>query len=139
LDSHGEERSIATPDPRRPIGRGEDGRDLRRVEKRNRFALVPLAGHREDLLAQQSMGRFSDRDIPKERVNRSQARVAGPTAIAALLLQVLEKSPDERGLEILGRQRRRGLAQLVGRKPDEQSKRIAVTGDRMGAGLPLSQ
>jgi hypothetical protein len=85
------------------------------------------------------MRRFSHRDIPKERVNRGQARVPGPTAVAALLLQVLEKSPDERGLEILRGQRRRRFAQLVGRKPEEQSKRIAVPGDGMGAGLPLSQ
>jgi hypothetical protein len=95
---------------------------------------VAFAGHREDLLAQQGMRRFSHRDIPKERVNRGQARVPGPTAVAALLLQVLEKSPDERGLEILRGQRRRRFAQLVGRKPEEQSKRIAVPGDGMGAG-----
>jgi hypothetical protein len=139
LDGDGQQGPIAAADPRRPVGRGEDGRDLRCVEERHEFALVAFAGHREDLLAQQRMSRFSHRDIPKERMNRGQPRIAGPTAVAALLLQVLEKSPDERGPEILCVQRRRGLAQLVGRKPEEQSKRIAIPGDRMGAGLPLSQ
>jgi hypothetical protein len=132
LDSDGQQGPIAAADPRRQVGRGEDGRDLRRVEERNGFALVAFAGHREDLLAQQRMGRLSHRDIPKERMNRGQTRIAGPTAVAALLLQVLEKSPDERGREILCVQPRRGLAQLVGRKPEEQSKRIAIPGDRMG-------
>jgi hypothetical protein len=61
LDGDGQQGPIAAADPRRQVGRGEDGRDLRRVEERNGFALVAFAGHREDLLAQQ----------------RSQARVGG--------------------------------------------------------------
>jgi hypothetical protein len=139
LDGHGEERPIATPDPRRQIGSREDGPDLERVKECDRFALMAFAGHGENLLAQPRMRWFGHRDIPKERVNRCQACVPGPTAVAALLLQVLKKSPDERGLEVVGVQRRRGLVQLVGGKAEEESKRIAIPGDRMGTGLPLSQ
>jgi hypothetical protein len=47
---------------------------------------VAFAWHRENLLAQQRMRRFGDGDIPKERVNRGEARVPGATAIATLLL-----------------------------------------------------
>ena len=83
--------------------------------------------------------RFGERDIPKERVNRGQPRIAGPTGVAAPLLQVLEKPPDERGREILRVQPGGGLAQLVGREAQEQPKRIAIAGDRMRARLPLSE
>ena len=55
------------------------GSDLRFIEERNGSALMPLAGHREDLLAERRMRRFRDRDIPKKRVNCGQARVPGPT------------------------------------------------------------
>jgi hypothetical protein len=97
LDGDGQQGPIATADPRRHIRRGEDGRDFRGVEKRDGSALVAFAGHRKNLLAEPRMRRFGDGDVPKERVNRGEARVPGATAIAALLLQMLEKPPDEGG------------------------------------------
>jgi hypothetical protein len=139
LDRDGQEGPVATADPRRQIGSSEDGRDLRAVEKRDGLALVPFARHREDLLAQQGVRRFGERNIPKERVNRGQTRIAGPTAVAAPLLEVLEKPPDERGCEILRFQQGGGLAQLVGGEAQKQPKRIAIAGDRMWARLPLSE
>jgi hypothetical protein len=139
LDVDSQQGVITTANPRRPIRRSQHRRDLRFIEEGNRSALMALAGHCEDLLAQQRMRRFRHGDISKKRVNGGQARVPGPTAVAALLLQMLEESPDERGLEIVRLHGRRSLAELVGRKSEEQSKRIAIPGDRMGAGLPLSQ
>lgn len=139
LDGDGQQGPVATADPRREIGGGEDGRDLRGVEKRDGLTLVAFAGHREDLLTQQGVRRFGERDVAKERVNRGQTRIAGSTTVAAPLLEVLEKPPDERGLDLLRFQHRGRLAQLVGGEAEEQTKRVAVAGDRMRARLPLSE
>ena len=85
------------------------------------------------------MRRFGECDIPKKRVNRGQTCIAGPTAVTAPLLEMLEKPSDERGHEVLGLQHGGGLTQLVGGEAQEQPKRIAIAGDRMRAGLPLSE
>ena len=139
LEADSEQGAIATADPCRQIRRSEDGRDFRGVEKRNGSALVTFAGHREDLLAEQRMRRFRDGDVAKERMNRGEPRVPGATTVAALLLQMLEKSPDERGVQILRAQGRWGLAQVVGRKPEEQAKCVAIAGNRVRARLPLAE
>jgi len=52
-------------------------------------------------------------------VNRGQTRIAGSTTVAAPLLKVFEKPPDERGLDILRFQHRGRLAQLVGGEAEE--------------------
>ena len=83
------------------IRSGEDGRDFRAVEKGDGLALMALARHREDLLAQQRVRRFGERDIAKKRMNRGQTRIAGPSTVAAPLLEVFEKPPDECRREIL--------------------------------------
>jgi hypothetical protein len=119
LNADGQQSAITTAHPGRQIGRSQHRRDLCFIEECNGCALMPLAGHREDLLAQRRMRRFRHGDIPKEGVNRRQARVPGPSAVAAVLLQMLEKSSDERRAEILRAHGRRSLAQLIGRKSEE--------------------
>lgn len=77
--------------------------------------------------------------VAKERADRRQAQIAAAYPVAALALQVLEKMPDQRGVEVLQTQIRGRLAQLILGIAQQQAEGIAVGGDGMGAGMALVQ
>ena len=77
------------------------------------------------------------RGVAVERVDRRQPGVAGPEAVAALLLEVVEERADQRRVEV-------GEVQPVGCLPvlccgevEQQPDRVAVGGDRVRAGVAL--
>jgi hypothetical protein len=85
------------------------------------------------------MRRRARRKIAEEGVDGSEPRVARPRAVAALLLQVVEERGDQRCVEVRHIQSRGGLPAPQLSKRQEQTERVAVGGNGMGAGeaLPL--
>jgi len=73
------------------------------------------------------------RGEPVEGVDRPQAGVARPGAVAAVLLEVPEERADQRCVEIVDVQLERLLAGLFLREAQQQPKRVAVGSDRLRA------
>ncbi len=73
----------------------------------------------------------------EQRVDRSQARVAGPGAVAAVVLEVIEELCDQRRVEILDLQLARRLAGVLPGEAEQQPEGVAVCGDRVRTGAFL--
>jgi hypothetical protein len=70
-------------------------------------------------------------------VDRCEARVAGASAIAATLLEVIEERANQRGIEVLELECGRLLCELFLDKSEQQTKRIAVGRDGVRTHLSL--
>lgn len=125
------------PVPRGEIGDGEQGLGLRPIQKGDWFSLVALTRHREDTLTEQSMGGLHQRHVAEERVDRGEAGVAGPGAVSALFLDMIEELTDERRFQILGLQVRGGIAESFRGKLQQETERVAVSRDGVSACLSL--
>jgi len=77
------------------------------------------------------------RGIPVEGVDRRQAVVAGAGSVAAIGIEVGEERADQRRIQILEVQLEGLLAGLLVSIGQEQTDRVAVRGDRFGAGVAL--
>jgi hypothetical protein len=113
LDRDGQQRAVAAPAPRRPIGGGEQGVDLGAFEKLDGPAFVAFAGHGQNALAMQGVGGFAQGDVAEERVDGGQAGIAGARAIVAALFEVFEEGADHGGVQVLDPQRRRRCPQAL--------------------------
>jgi hypothetical protein len=113
LQEQHEDRVIATPEPGRLIGGGEERFLLSTGQRRDELALELLRRDREDALASRAVRGLLERDETKERMDRGESRIARPHAVTSLLLEMLEKRCDERGVEIGQQQGRGRLVQAV--------------------------
>src|SRR5580693_144992 len=85
------------------------------------------------------MRRLIQRDVARERMDRGEPRIAGAMAVLTRTLQVLEKFRDQCRREIVHCQRRWGTPAVVRQIAQQEAKRVAIRGDRMGARLALLQ
>jgi hypothetical protein len=74
-----------------------------------------------------------ERSEAVEGVDRPEPGVAGPGAVAPVLLEVVEERADQRRVEIVDVQLERLLAGLLLREAKQQPERVAVGGDRLRA------
>jgi hypothetical protein len=72
-----------------------------------------------------------------EGVDRAEARVARPDAVASVLFEMLEERADQRRVEIVEVQLERLLGGLPVREAEQQPERVAVGGDRLRACVAL--
>jgi len=97
---HGDQQECPVPTacPSGLIRRCQERVDLRTGEKLGWSAVRPFTGHCQDPLDQSAMPRFVQRRVPEKGVNRGEAGVATPRAIAAVLLEVIEEGAKSRRL-----------------------------------------
>ena len=105
-----------------------------------RSAVVAFGRHRQDSLTLKTECRFTDRDVPEERVQRREAVVPCPRGVLSCGFEMVEKCAQERDIEFLDAERRRGSSQCRRREAEEETKGIAVKRrNRMGTGPELTE
>ena len=85
------------------------------------------------------MGRFLESDVLKEGMNRRQADIAGASPILSVILEMIEEITDEGHVQILDREIRGCFTEPLFCKTEEQTERIAIPRDCMGACSLLSK
>jgi hypothetical protein len=138
LCRHQQQRPIAPPGAGGLVGSCQESLNLASRQEINWLGSPPFAGNGQDPLGQSAQARFLKGDIPEKRVNGSQANVATGGTVVSVFLQVAQERADERRIQILRRQQRRRFAETHLSKSQEQSKRVAVAGNRMRAGVEFS-
>ena len=99
-----QQRMVALPRPRAPIGGGQERLHLRTRQEPDRAAIVPFARHRQHALDHGTVRRVLQGQVAEERVDGGQPDVARPRTVATRLLQMVEEGADEWGVEILNRE-----------------------------------
>ena len=94
---HGEQQQgpVAAPYPSGKVGSPQKGVDLFPIQKFDGPPFVAFAGHREDSLTMQRMGRFLESHVLKEGMNRRQADISGASAILSVVLEMIKKVSNE--------------------------------------------
>ena len=76
-----------------------------------------------------------ERGVAAERVDRGEPGVAGPGTVATIMLEVVEERADQRRVEIIEVKLGWLFADLSCGELEQQPERVAVSGDRPGAGV----
>jgi hypothetical protein len=137
LDGHDQEGSVPTADPSGGVWGGDQRIDLLAMEKLDQPALMAFVRHGEHALAEQRMGGLLQGDILKERMDCSQAGIAGARAVAPFLFKMIEELPDEGRIEILESEFRGRRAEAFCSVTQQKTKGVTVTGDGVAAGAAL--
>jgi hypothetical protein len=87
----------------------------------------------------QRMGRFLESHVLKEGMNRRQTDVAGTSTILSAFLEMIEEITNEGHVQVLDREIRGGFTEPFFGKTEEQTERIAIPRDCMGACSLLSK
>ena len=85
-----------------------------------------------------AVGRLLERHETKEGADGGQTQVARPDAGAAPHLEIGQERANERRLQIVERQGRRGLAEPRLREREQQPECIPIRCDRIGADIALT-
>jgi hypothetical protein len=83
-------------------------------------------------------GGFVNENVPEEGMYCAQAVIASASAVVAIVLKVLEECGHELGIQILHPKVAGLSAVLLGRKLQQQSESVPITGHRMAAGAQLT-
>jgi hypothetical protein len=109
--------------------------DFALVEEGHERAVEALGRDREHASDVVGVLGVAVRGEAKQRVDRRQPGVAGARAVAALVLEVVEKAGDERGVEVGDIEAAGRSAKLPVGVADQQPERVAVGGDCVRAGV----
>ena len=101
LHGHQEEGVIAPARPGALIRSGQQGIDFGTREKLDQGPGEPLAGNGEHPLDLRGVGGCLERRVAKEGMDRGQPQIPAANAHAVLLLQVIQKRHDQRGIDLL--------------------------------------
>ena len=111
--------------------------DLLTTEEPHAAPDVALAGHGEDPLAVQQMSGLVHRDEAEEGADSGEPGIAAARSVAPLRLDVRQEVGDEVGVELLDLEPGGRFAALLAGEAQEQTERVAVARDRVGAGVHL--
>src|SRR6516162_2630416 len=139
LNRQGQKRVIAPAKPCALIGSGEHGLDLLVREKGHHRPGLTLVRDGEHALNVRRESRLLERRVVEERADRGQPRVAGTGTTASLLFETGEEAPDQVRVQVRQVELRGPLVAFTLRKAQQQTERVAVGGDRMGAYLALCE
>jgi hypothetical protein len=133
-----QQRSVTTPQIAALVWSCQQGIDFGTCQRIDRPSLVALAGNRQDPLRHGAQSGLFECHVLKKGVNGRQANVATPGSVIALLFQVSEKATNKRRIQVLDRQSRGRLMQMLLREFQEEPEGVSITGNRMGAGVALA-
>src|SRR5260370_15396247 len=100
LHRHQDKRVIAPPEPGTSIGSSEQSIDFRTHEESDERACEAFAGDGEHTLDLCRVSWQFEGGVMKERVDSVQPQVATARAQALMLLDVIEKRYDQRGIDL---------------------------------------
>ena len=100
LGGEGEHGVVAAAGPGFLVAGGQERVGLVRGQVGDVGAVAALAGDGQDPLDQRPVLGMAQGGIAEEGVDRGQAGVAGPDAVAPVILQVLQERGDHRGVEV---------------------------------------
>ncbi|HXE63908.1 MAG TPA: hypothetical protein VN519_10235 [Bryobacteraceae bacterium] len=100
LNREQEKRPVAPSNPRIESGGGYQSQALCLSQKGYRASFMPLRRNRQHALAMKSKGRFVDRYVPEEGVQRGEAVVSRTRSVSTILFKIVEKLPQKRRIEI---------------------------------------
>jgi hypothetical protein len=100
LDGQQDQRVVAASGPGVAIGAGEQGVGLDVGEERDDRLVGSLGWDRQNPFDVGGVFGVTQRGEGKQRVDRGQSGVAGPDAVASLVLQVVEERGDGRCVQI---------------------------------------
>ena len=138
LDGDEHQGVVAASGPARSVAWLQQRVDFGLGEERDQPAFEPFRWDREHPLDRAGVLGVAQRRERKQRVDRREARVAGPRAVAAFALEVVEERADQLGVEVVERQPRRRPADALLAEGEQQPQRVAVGGDGVRAGVALS-
>ena len=101
LDGYKEKGVIAPAKPGALIRSGQQGIDFRTREKLDQGPREALAGNREHPLDLCGVGWRLEGSVSKEGMERGEAQIPTADAQAVMLLQVIQKRHDQRGVDLL--------------------------------------
>ena len=130
---------VAAAGPGGQVGGGQQGRDLVFGEVGDQGLVVALGRDRQDPLDVGGVLGVAQRRVLEQGVDRGQPGVAGPDAVAAVVLQVVQERPDRLRVQVGDVQPGRGLARALGGEDDQHLDGVPVGGDRVAAGLALQR
>jgi len=128
---------IAPAEPSALIGRSEQCLNLWAGEKMYLGPCETLARDGQHALDLGGMFWRFERGIPEERVDGSQPQISATRAQTPVLLHVIEKRHDQRGIDLLESQSRRRRVQPLLCELQQQTEGITIRTDRMRTGLTL--
>jgi hypothetical protein len=114
---------------------GKEQFELGSGEEVDEAALEALVGDVEDPLDLVGVVGHADSDVAEEGVDGREAGVAGPYAVLAVDLQVLEERRDQRCAELVKSDVGGSFAEAVVHEAQQQRERGLVGADRVGARL----
>src|SRR6185312_1882561 len=137
LNGQQHQRVVAPSCPRLLVWGGEERINLRPCEISNKASGVTLHGRRQNPLNLRASAGQLVRGEPKERTDGSEPKVTGSGAHASTALQIVQEGGNQRSVELLNGQPLRCRVELLRRKPQQQSERIAVRAQGMRTDLLL--
>jgi hypothetical protein len=129
---------IAPAGPGAAVGCCEEGIDLGVGEPGDGAPVVPFGGDGKDALDRPGVFGVAERGVAEQRVDGSEAPVAGADGVVPVVFEVVQERGDQRRVEVGDVERRRRLAGLGGGESDQQSDRGSVAGDGVGRGATLT-
>ena len=111
-----EQRVVASAEPRGPVRGGEQRSGFFFGEVVDSAAVVAFGRDREHPGDHGGVFGVAERGVSVERVDRREPRVAGPGAVAAVLLEMGEERADQLGVEVVEIELRWRLSELARRR-----------------------
>ena len=119
----GQQHRVTTPAPGAAVGCGQDRGDLLAGQVSQHGPVEPFGWYRQHPCGDRQRCGVAAGGVAHERVDRRQARVAGPGSVAPPGLQVVKEIQDERGVEVGQAERGGRLAGALPRaNPSSSSK-----------------
>jgi hypothetical protein len=128
---------VAPSGPSSPIWRSKQCVDFRSAQEWHQCPREALGWNSQDALDLRCAGGILEGHIAKEGVDGCQAKVSRSWCNVANLLEVIEESRYQRGIDVFQHQRRGCAVQMPLRELQEQPKGVAVRSDRVRAHLAL--
>jgi hypothetical protein len=130
---------IAPAQPRSGIGRIQKRGGFLAGQELHGASLKPFEGHCQDLLAVTRQCWLIQANVSEESVDGAHPTVTSASAVAAILLKMLEERAYQLGIQVLDVQLTGLTPVMFGSKFQQQSEGVAITGNRVGAGAQLPQ
>ena len=128
---------VTPPEPCTLVWSGEQSIHLCARQKLHQGTREALTGDGENPLDLRGMGWNLERGIAKQRVDGRQAQVASSDADAVVLLNVVQKLPDQRSSDVLETQLRGVFVQALLDESQQLMEGVAIGADGVWAHLAL--
>jgi len=103
-------RAIQSADPGGDVGCCEQGIDFGACQVDDRPSFVSLNGNGQNLTAAIERRGLTAGDVVAEGVDRREANTPCPRRVASMVLDMIEKRTDKRGIQLVEREIRRRLS-----------------------------